>query len=156
MMTTLVFRDATPADIPTILTICYAGAAGGSHAVDPSTYADPRYRAAFDAIAADPNHRLVAVESEGEVIATLQLSFLPGITHLGMWRCVLEHVHVRADRRGGGIGSQMVRWAIEEARSRGAGMVQLTSNKVRTDAHRFYRTLGFEQSHEGFKLMLSD
>lgn len=153
-MTTLIFRDATPADIPTILAICDAGTAGGPRAVDPSTYTDPRYRAAFDAIAADRNHRLVAVESEGEVIATLQLSFLPGITQFGMWRCILEHVHVRADRRGGGIGSQMVRWAIEEARARGAGMVQLTSNKMRTDAHRFYRALGFVQSHEGFKLAL--
>ncbi|GLQ52853.1 GNAT family N-acetyltransferase [Devosia nitrariae] len=153
-MTTLVFRDATPADIPAILAICDAGAAEGPRDVDPSTYTDPRYRAAFDAIAADPNHRLVAVESEGEVIATLQLSFLPGLSRLGMWRCVLENVHVRADRRGGGIGSKMVTWAIEEARARGAGMMQLTSNKVRTNAHRFYRALGFEQSHEGFKLML--
>lgn len=155
-MTTLVFRDATPADIPTILAICDAGAAEGPRMVDPSTYADARYRAAFDAIAADPNHRLVAVESEGEIVATLQLSFLPGLSRFGMWRCMLENVHVRADRRRGGIGSQMVRWAIEEARARGTGMVQLTSNKVRKDAHRFYRTLGFEQSHEGFKLMLAD
>lgn len=155
-MTTLVFRDATPTDIPTILAICDAGAAEGPRDVDPSTYADPRYRAAFDAIAADPNHRLIVVEDEAEVIATLQLSFLPGLSRLGMWRCILENVHVRADRRGGGIGSQMVRWAVEEARSQGAGMVQLTSNKVRTNAHRFYRTLGFEQSHEGFKLILAD
>jgi GNAT superfamily N-acetyltransferase len=102
------------------------------------------------------SHRLVTVESEGEIVATLQLSFLPGLSRLGMWRCILENVHVRVDRRGGGIGSQMVGWAIEEARARGAGMVQLTSNKVRKDAHRFYRTLGFEQSHEGFKLMLAD
>jgi Predicted acetyltransferase len=153
-MTDLVFRDATPDDIPTILAICAAGAAEGPRQVDPATYADPRYRAAFDAIAADPNHRLVVVEREGETIATLQLSFLPGMTRFGMWRCVLENVHVRADRRGGGIGSQMVKWAIEQAHERGVGMVQLTSNKVRTDAHRFYRTLGFEQSHEGFKLML--
>ncbi|WP_083989038.1 GNAT family N-acetyltransferase [Devosia geojensis] len=153
-MTDLVFRDATPDDIPTILAICDAGAAEGPRRVDPATYADPRYRAAFDAIAADPNHRLVVVERDGETIATLQLSFLPGMTRLGMWRCVLENVHVRADRRGGGIGSRMVRWAIERARERGVGMVQLTSNKVRIDAHRFYRTLGFEQSHEGFKLML--
>jgi GNAT superfamily N-acetyltransferase len=153
-MAAIIFRNATPADLPTILALSDAGAAGGPREVDPATYADLRYRAAFDAIAADPNHRLVVAEEDGEIVGTLQLSYLPGLPRFGLTRAVLENVHVDAGRRGSGIGSLMVRWAIEEARARGAGIVQLTSNKLRLDAHRFYRHLGFEQTHEGFKLLL--
>jgi GNAT superfamily N-acetyltransferase len=71
-----------------------------------------------------------------------------------MKRGLLENVHIRADQRGTGLGSQMVQWAIERCREAGCGLVQLTSNKVRTDAHRFYTRLGFAQTHEGFKLKL--
>lgn len=155
-MTDLTFRDATPADIPTMLQLSHAGDARGKQTppLDPATFSDPRYRSAFDEIAADPNHRMVVVEKAGEVIGTIQLSFIPGLPNFGMKRGMLENVHIRADQRGSGLGSQMVQWAIEQCRHAGCGIVQLTSNKVRKDAHRFYAKLGFAPTHEGFKLRL--
>lgn len=155
-MTKPSFRDATPADIPTMLRLSHAGDSRGAETppLDEASIDDPRYRAAFDAIAADPSHRLIVAERGGEVVGTLQISFVPGLPRFGMTRAILENVHVRADQRGAGLGTQMVEWAIERCREAGCGMVQLTSNKVRLDAHRFYRRLGFVQSHEGFKLML--
>src|SRR5688572_8366083 len=106
-MTDLHFRDATPADIPTMLRLSHAGDARGKDVppLDPATFTDPRYRAAFDEITADPKHRLVVVEKAGEVIGTIQLSFIPGLTNFGMKRGLLENVHIRADQRGSGLGS---------------------------------------------------
>lgn len=155
-MTSLTFRDATPADIPTMLKLSHAGDARGSDTppLDPATLSDPRYRAAFDEIVADPRHRLIVAELNGEVVGTLQISYLPGLPNFGTKRGLLENVHIRGDLRGGGHGSTMVKWAIERCREAGCGLVQLTSNKVRVDAHRFYEKLGFAKSHEGFKLRL--
>ena len=155
-MTELTFRDATPADIAIMLQLSHAGDARGSDTppLDPATLDDPRYRAAFDEIQADPNHRLIVAERDGEVVGTLQISYLPGLPAFGMKRGILENVHIRADQRGTGLGTKMVQWAVELCRDAGCGMVQLTSNKVRLDAHRFYEKLGFSKSHEGFKLKL--
>lgn len=155
-MTDLTFRDATPADIPTMLQLSHAGDARGADAppLDPATLDDPRYRIAFEEMAADPRHRLVVAEMDGEVVGTMQISYLPGLPNFGMQRGLLENVHIRSDLRGGGHGSTMVKWAIECCREAGCGLVQLTSNKVRLDAHRFYEKLGFAKSHEGFKLKL--
>lgn len=155
-MTTLTYRDATPADIKTILTLSHAGDARGKDTppLDPATLDDPRYRAAFDVIDADPRQRLIVAERNGEVVGTLQISTVPGLNQFGMTRGLLENVHIRADQRGTGLGTEMVLWAIEVCRQSGCGMVQLTSNKVRVDAHRFYEKLGFAKSHEGFKLKL--
>jgi GNAT superfamily N-acetyltransferase len=155
-MTQPTFRDATLADVSTILQLSHAGDARGADTppLDPESLHDPRYAAAFHEIQADPNHRLIVMEVDGEIVGTLQISIVPGLPKFGMRRGILENVHVRGDRRGSGLGTILVRWAIERCREAGCGVVQLTSNKVRLDAHRFYRTLGFEQSHEGFKLML--
>lgn len=155
-MADLTFRDAQPADIPVLIRLSHAGDARGAATppLDPATLSDPRYLSAFDAIAADPNHRLIVAELAGEVIGTLQISFIPGLPNFGMKRGMLENVHIRADQRGTGYGATMVRWAIERCREAGCGNVQLTSNKVRKDAHRFYAQLGFANSHEGFKLAL--
>jgi GNAT superfamily N-acetyltransferase len=155
-MNDLVFRDATSADIPVMLRLSHAGDARGAETppLDPVTLNDPRYRTAFDLIAADPNNRLIVAESAGEVIGTLQITFVPGLPNFGMKRGMLENVHIRADQRGTGYGAAMVQWAIERCREAGCGNVQLTSNKVRKDAHRFYFRLGFANSHEGFKLTL--
>ena len=155
-MTALTFRDARPDDIATMLQLSHAGDARGPDTppLDPETLSDPRYRAAFDEIEADPNHRLIIAERAGEIVGTLQISMVPGLPRFGMKRAILENVHVRADQRGTGLGTQMVQWAIERSREMGCGVVQLTSNKVRLDAHRFYQKLGFEKSHEGFKLYL--
>ena len=155
-MPDLIYRDARLEDVPTILILGHAGDARGADTppLDPASLTDPRYRAAFDEISADPRHRLIVAERNNEIVGTLQISVVPGLPRFGMKRGILENVHIRADQRGQGLGSEMVQWAIERCREAGCGIVQLTSNKVRLDAHRFYRKLGFEQSHEGFKLFL--
>ena len=155
-MSDLIYRDARPEDIAAMLMLSHAGDARGTDTppLDPETLTDPRYRAAFDEIATDPNHRLIVAEANGEILGTLQISYLPGLPRFGMKRAILENVHIRGDQRGKGLGSDMVQWAIERSREAGCGMVQLTSNKTRLDAHRFYSKLGFEQTHEGFKLFL--
>lgn len=149
-MSDLSFRDATPDDLAFIITLMTANSVVATED-QPDNPHHPAYLAAFEAISADPNQRLVVAELDGERVGTLQLSFIPGLARLGMWRGLLESVHVVAERRSQGLGGQMARWALEECRERGCGMVQLTSNKLRLDAHRFYERLGFKKSHEGFK-----
>lgn len=113
------------------------------------------YLAAFHAIDADPAHLLCVVEnSEGAVVATMQLTFLPGMARGGATRLQIEAVRVAEELRGLGLGGAMITWAVDEARRRGAALVQLTSDASRLDAHRFYERLGFTQSHAGFKLQL--
>lgn len=113
------------------------------------------YQDAFAAIDADPNQFLAVAENDaGEVVGTLQLSFIPTLSRRGAVRALVEAVRVRADQRGSGLGGELMKWSIEEARRRGCALVQLTSDVSRTDAHRFYLRLGFEQSHAGFKLTL--
>jgi GNAT superfamily N-acetyltransferase len=62
---------------------------------------------------------------------------------------------VAARARGRGLGAAMIGWAVDESRRRGCGLVQLTTDKSRTDARRFYERLGFVASHEGMKLALT-
>lgn len=113
------------------------------------------YREAYERIAAAPGELLVvAVDDDGSVVGTMQLTFLPGLSHRGATRCQIEAVRVAPPRRGDGLGAEMIAWAIEAARARGCGMVQLTSNVARRAAHRFYERLGFQASHVGFKLSL--
>ncbi|MEC9367250.1 MAG: GNAT family N-acetyltransferase [Pseudomonadota bacterium] len=112
------------------------------------------YRDAFRAIEADPNQLLLVADVDGEVTGTLQLSFIPGLSRLGAWRGQIEAVRVSRDARGSGLGQKMIEWAIGECRRRGCSLVQLTSDKSRSDALRFYERLGFRASHEGFKLTL--
>jgi len=112
------------------------------------------YTAAFEAIDADPAHVLVVAELAGEIVGTMQLSFLPGLARRGALRAQIEAVRVAESSQGGGLGTAMIGWAIDEARRRGCALVQLTTDKSRLDAHRFYQRLGFVASHEGMKLAL--
>ena len=113
------------------------------------------YDLAFQAIDADPAQLLVAVVSTvNEVVATMQLTFIPGLARAGAIRMQIEAVRVRSNLRSNGLGGAMIKWAIAEGRRRGAGLVQLTSDESRVEAHRFYERLGFEPSHVGFKLSL--
>lgn len=113
------------------------------------------YDLAFETINADPAQLLVvAVSPEGRVVATMQLTSIPGLARAGATRMQIEAVRVHADLRGNGLGSAMITWAIAEGRRRGAQLVQLTSDQTRLDAHRFYERLGFSASHVGFKLAL--
>ena len=93
-------------------------------------------------------------DQDGEVVGCLQITFIAGLSRIGMWRGQIEAVRIAAGQRGSGLGRAMMLWAIEQCRARGCGMVQLTTDKRRTDAHRFYARLGFEASHEGMKLSL--
>lgn len=112
------------------------------------------YHDAFDAIDRDPNQELVVVELDGRVVGTLQLTFIPGISRQGMWRGLIEGVRIDASARDRGLGRRLIEWAIARATERGCGLVQLTSDKSRRDAIRFYESLGFEASHEGMKRIL--
>ncbi len=112
------------------------------------------YIKAFQKIKDDPNNELVVIEKEGQIAGMLQLTFIPYLTYMGSWRCLIEGIRVHKDFRGQGLGTQLIEWAIKKAKSRNCFMVQLTSNKQRADAIKFYNRLGFDASHEGFKLQL--
>jgi GNAT superfamily N-acetyltransferase len=116
---------------------------------DLSPYAD-----AFMDIDQDPRNEIIVVEAEGAVIATLQLTFIPSLTHTGGERAQVEGVRVAAGSRSTGVGRQLLEWAISRARRRGCKTVQLTTDKRRADARRFYEALGFGATHEGMKLKL--
>ncbi len=112
----------------------------------------PAYERAFAAIDADPAQTLlVATSVDGEILATMQLTVIPGLARAGSSRLQIEAVRVRSDQRSGGIGGAMIRWAMDTAPSLGVRLVQLTSDSARVDAHRFYERLGFTASHVGFK-----
>ncbi|MEU9474287.1 GNAT family N-acetyltransferase [Streptomyces sp. NPDC048191] len=112
------------------------------------------YRAALERLDADPNQHLVVAVRDGRVIGTLQLTIIPGLSHKGATRALIEAVRIHAGERSSGLGSLLIEWAIDTARRLECRMVQLTSDKTRTDAHRFYERLGFSATHEGFKLRL--
>jgi len=147
------YRQALAADLPFIIALIVEDSVVDSGDAVAAAL-DASYRDALAAIDADPNQEMWIVEHEGEPVGCFQLSYLPGLMRRGMWRGQIEVVHVLEARRNLGLGSQMMQWAVERCRQRGCGMVQLTSNKRRLDAHRFYERLGFLKSHEGFKLYL--
>ncbi|MCW2683878.1 MAG: family N-acetyltransferase [Blastococcus sp.] len=152
---TLELRRATADDLAGLVALLAQDVLGATReALNQTGEELAAYRRAFDRIDADPAHLLVVARAGREVAGTLQLSVLPGLSRRGALRGQIETVHVRSELRGRGLGAAMIGWAIEEARRRGCGLVQLTSDKVRADAHRFYGRLGFIASHEGFKLQL--
>jgi ribosomal protein S18 acetylase RimI-like enzyme len=114
----------------------------------------PAYRRAFDAVAGQRGNMVLVAERGGDVIGCLQLTIIPGLSRRGMTRGLIEAVRVAADARGLGVGERLVRHSIGLARAEGCGLVQLTSDHSRADAHRFYERLGFVASHVGFKLAL--
>ena len=152
-MTAVAFRPALIADLPALVGLLADDPLGATRD-DASLPLDPRYAAAFAAIEADHNQVLIVGDAAGSVVACLQLTFIPGLTRRGMWRGLIEGVRVAAAMRGSGIGRDMVNLAIALCRARGCGLVQLTTDKSRADAHRFYADLGFVASHEGLKLAL--
>lgn len=150
-----IFRDARIEDVASIIRLYADDELGSSREVvtDPP---EEYYLRAFHEIDGDPTQRLVVVEEDDELIATLQLSFLPHLVLRGGERAQIEAVRVRSDRRGSGLGDAVLRWAIDQARERGCCLVQLTTNGARTDARRFYEGLGFRASHIGMKLPLDE
>jgi len=150
----VILRRAQQCDVPAMVALIAADQLGATRdgVRDPADLA--AYERAFGAIDEDPAHVLVVAESAGQIVGTLQLSFLPGLARRGALRAQIEAVRVAASQRGSGLGAAMMGWAIEEASQRGCALVQLTTDKSRTDAHRFYQRLGFVASHEGMKLAL--
>jgi GNAT superfamily N-acetyltransferase len=144
------FRTANRSDVPAIVQMLAEDELGAGRERF-ETPLPQGYYAAFESIKADPNQELIVAELDGEVVGTLQLSFLPSLSYQGGMRAQVESVRVFQALRGQGIGAQMMEWAIERARQRGCHLVQLTSHKSRTDAHRFYEKLGFTASHIGMK-----
>lgn len=146
-------RKAQREDLEAIVSML-ADDALGSGREDASRPLAAAYTEAFEAIDRDPNQLLAVATSGGVVVGTLQLSFIPGIARTGMWRGQIEAVRIAQAFRNGGLGQQMFEWAIAQCRAHGCGLVQLTTDKTRPDAHRFYERLGFEASHVGYKLTL--
>ncbi|MER6446928.1 GNAT family N-acetyltransferase [Streptomyces venezuelae] len=158
----MIFREATRQDLPAVLALL----ADEDSVVDPARIViGEAHERAFGAIEADPRNEMLVLTTTagpgsgsgeaGEVVlGCLQITYIPGLGQNGQERALVEAVRIRADRRGSGLGAELMRLAAERARERGCGLVQLTSNKRRTAAHRFYERLGFARSHEGFKLSL--
>jgi GNAT superfamily N-acetyltransferase len=146
----ILLRDARRGDVPEIVALLADDQLGAGR----EGPADDAYFAAFDQIEADPRSRLLVADSDGRVVGTLQLTMLPGLSRQGMLRAQIEAVRVAADQRGQRLGRRMIEHATEIARGQGCGLVQLTSDKRRPDAIRFYESLGFTASHEGLKLPL--
>lgn len=92
--------------------------------------------------------------ADGQIAGLFQLTFIPYLTYRGGWRALVEGVRVAAPLRSSGIGRLLFQWAIHRARERGCHLIQLTSDKARPDAIRFYESLGFVATHEGMKLHL--
>jgi GNAT superfamily N-acetyltransferase len=147
----VIFREAVQADLPALVALLADDVLGKARDV---AVVDDAYEQAFADIDADPRNHLVVAEDNGDVVGFLQITYIPGLGRHGTERALIEAVRVRSDRRGQGLGARLMTWTIEQARQRGCGLVQLTTDKSRVDAHRFYARLGFVASHEGMKLTL--
>ncbi|MEU7587416.1 GNAT family N-acetyltransferase [Micromonospora sp. NPDC049230] len=150
-MTDVTYREAVRADLPAVIALLADDVLGKAR---DFTEVDEAYERAFAAISADPRNQLIVAEQAGDLVGCLQITYIPGLGRHGAERSLIESVRVRSDRRGEGLGRDLMAWAIDQARQRGCALVQLTTDKARADAHRFYLSLGFVASHEGMKLAL--
>jgi GNAT superfamily N-acetyltransferase len=149
------FRHAARADLPGIVRMLADDPLGATR--ERCEEPLPRcYEEGFDAIAADPNNALIVAELDGVLAGMLQITFIPSVTRMGSWRALVEGVRVARGVRGRGIGGALIAHAVERARERGCALVQLTTDKQRPDALRFYEGLGFRATHEGMKLHLPE
>lgn len=149
----LTFRRAMEADVPAIIRMLADDMLGSAReTLDAEGH--QQYLAAFRAIDKDPSQFLLVVTDGAEIVGTMQLTFIAGLAQRGLKRGQIEAVRVASNRRGERIGEAMIAWALDQCRSEGCGVAQLTTNKARADAHRFYDRLGFRQSHLGYKIDL--
>jgi GNAT superfamily N-acetyltransferase len=152
-MTALSLREARLEDVAAIVRLLaddHLGA-GREQVADPPL---PAYLEAFEKVAADPRNLLVVAEAGGVVVGTLQMTFIPGLSNQGAELALIEAVRVDLKLRGQGYGQVMIAWALDEARRRGCGFVELFTHNSRIDAQRFYEKLGFEKSHAGMRRAL--
>ena len=152
-MTSVTFRRAVITDLPAIISLL-ADDALGQQREDASSPLDRRYQEAFQVIDADHSQLQGGAVMGETVVGTLHLTFIPGLARKGAWRGQIEGVRIAASHRGSGLGKRMIEWAVSQCRARDCQIVQLTTDKKRLGAHRFYERLGFVPSHVGYKLML--
>ena len=147
----MIFREAVRADLSTILELLVDDPLGRGR---DRAVVDEAYERAFADIQGDPRNEMLVLVDGDLVLGCLQATYIPGLGKGGAERALIEAVRIRPDRRGGGLGRELMERAVARAEERGCALVQLTSDKRRTDAHRFYASLGFARSHDGFKLAL--
>jgi GNAT superfamily N-acetyltransferase len=148
----VLIRRAADADLPRIVQLLVSGSVPGEPSPEGGDIA--LYRSALQEIEDGASAVLVAQFGD-EVVGVCQLIVFRHLHRRGGLCAEIESVHVHPDHRGAGIGSTLVAEAIDRARALGCYRVQLTSNRAREDAHRFYERLGFVPSHVGYKLLLS-
>lgn len=148
------FRKATKSDVPSIVELLANDELGKIR----ENYKDPlpqKYLRAFNAIDSDPNQELMVIENKHRnIVGTFQMSFIPYLTYRGGLRAQIEAVRIRQEYRGQGMGKAMLLWAIKRAQERKAHVLQLTTDKQRPEAMKFYESLGFKPTHEGMKMHL--
>lgn len=143
-----VLTRAVEADLPALVALLADDVLGAQR---ESPDLEP-YRAAFHDIDRDPNQLLVTVrDREDNLVGTVQLTLIPGLSRAGARRLQIEGVRLASSVRGSGLGTALFEWVHAFGRRHGAVLAQLTSDKTRADAQRFYAALGYEASHEGFK-----
>ncbi|WP_075982854.1 GNAT family N-acetyltransferase [Bacillus massilinigeriensis] len=149
----ITFRNATVQDLDRIVEMLSDDVLGGKreryHSPLPNSYIE-----AFKAITSDPNNELVVACYNNEVVGVQQITFTPYITYQGGWRATIEGVRISSSVRSKGVGSKLILYAIQQAKARGCHLIQLTTDKKRDDALRFYERLGFNATHEGLKMKL--
>jgi len=150
----VIFRKAVADDLPAIINLLGDDELGQAREDTSSPIAEA-YLHAFHAINADINQFLAVAVIDDEISATLQLTFIPGLARKGAWRGQIEAVRVAKKHRSSGLGQQFFNWAIAKCKDKGCHLVQLTTDKTRNDAHRFYDRLGFNATHEGYKLKIN-
>lgn len=147
------FREAREEDLDAIVELLADDVLGAKR----ERYEIPlpeSYIQAFKAIEADPNNELIVACNGSEVIGVQQITFTPFITYQGGWRATIEGVRTSPSVRGTGIGTKLIQFAIDRAKERNCHLVQLTTDKKRVDALRFYEQLEFQATHEGMKMKL--
>ena len=150
---TILFREAQENDLPQLVAML-ADDTLGVKREDTSQPLNQKYIQSFTRIHNDPNNELIVAVYSNQLVGMLQLTFIPYLTHIGSWRCLIEGVRIHSSFRGQGLGEKIFDWSIERAKERKCQLVQLTSDKQRPDALRFYEKLGFVATHEGYKLKL--
>jgi GNAT superfamily N-acetyltransferase len=147
----LLYRNAVENDVPALVQMLADDDLGGKRE-DSSMPLDSKYMDAFSSIRSDPNNELIVSCYDDSIVGMLQLTFIPYLTYRGSWRCLVEGVRIHSKHRGHGLGKKLFEWAISRAQEKNCRLIQLTSDKTRADTLRFYESLGFVASHEGFKL----
>lgn len=150
----VVVRVARREDVPAIVRLLADDALGASREQPGEPLAQP-YWDAFDAMAKQTGNEVLVADQDGDVVGCLQLTIIPGLSRFGMTRGQIEGVRVSSRHRGKRIGETLMLAAIERSREHGCKLIQLTTDRSRVDARRFYERLGFQCTHLGMKLTLS-